>query len=333
MVDTFRLLTRTQTLAALVLSLCFFWLGTERAEAALRVVTSFPHDAAIVQAVGGSHVEVVSLAKASKDPHAIQPKPSMALVLNRADLLVTNGQDMDLAWLPIALSNARNPRILDGEPGNFDPSEGASLIPYSPDELQDTPFYALNLIGGAGKTGDGKAGLSRGNHHYWLDPANGVVVARNLARKLSELDPEHAAEFRTNADRFEKRLMERVAVWDAAMKPFAGTPVVSYHRDWTYLIHRHGLRLVGYVEPRETIPPSAGEVVKLIQRMKRENARLILTSPWQNQRIPGEIARQVGGTHLVLPSSVGSDVGVQDYLELFEAIYGKLIPALQGLRD
>ena len=117
-----------------------------KADNVLHIVTSFPQDAAITKAVGGQFVEVKSLAKASYDPHSIQPKPSLAIMLNRADLLITNGQDMELAWLPIALANARNPKILEGEDRFFEPSEGVSLIPYTKDELRDTPFFSLNLI-------------------------------------------------------------------------------------------------------------------------------------------------------------------------------------------
>lgn len=299
----------------------------------LRVVASFPQDAAIVKSIGGDEVKVTSLTRASKDPHALQPWPSLSLQLNKADLLVTNGQDMELAWLPIALANARNPAILPGEEGHFDPSEGVELIAYTKDELRDTPFYGLNLVAGAEKAGGGQVALKRGNHHYWLDPANGLMVAKNITEKLVELDPAHATLFQANFGRFSGELRAKMAQWDKAMAPYAGTRVVTYHRDWIYLIERHKLTLTGYVEPRETVPPSAGEMAALVKKMKLTQTKLLLTSPWQNLRIPAEVASQTGATHLVLPSSVGSDVGVKDYIDLFEVVYGKLLPALKAARD
>ena len=107
------------------------WLGAWPAQAwaVLHVVTSFPQDAAITRAVGGRYVQVTSLAKASNDPHSVQPKPSFAVALNRADLLIVNGQDMDLAWLPTALAYCRNPGIMDGEDGYFDPSGAYTCSP------------------------------------------------------------------------------------------------------------------------------------------------------------------------------------------------------------
>jgi zinc/manganese transport system substrate-binding protein len=298
----------------------------------MNILTTFPHDAAIAKAIVQDKAEVNSLTRASQDPHAIQLKPNLAVMLNRADLLIVNGQDLDLAWLPIALTNARNANILEGAPGYLNPSDGVELEPYSPDELLSTPFFTTNIIAGTQSAGGGKVSLKRGNHHYWLDPANGLVVARNIAEKLIEMDPANADFYKANLARFESDLKEHIVKWDKMMEPYKGTLIVSNHRDWTYLIKRHDLKNAGYIEPRETIPPSAAEIVALIQKMKTQKVHLILTSPWQNLKIPQEIARQTGATHLVLPSSVGTDVGVKDYIDLFEVVYGKLTDTLKGLK-
>lgn len=298
----------------------------------INIVTTFPQDAAIAKAIAQDKVEVKSMTLASQDPHAIQLKPNLAVMLNRADILIVNGQDMELAWLPTALTNARNANILEGGPGYMNPSEGVDLIPYSPEELLSTPFFTTNIIAGTQSAGGGQVSVVRGNHHYWLDPANGLIVAQNIANKLTEIDPDNAGFYQANLSRFQSTLKEGIARWDAMMAPFKGTPLVSYHRDWIYLIKRHGLKSAGYIEPRETIPPSAAEMASLIQKMKAQKIRLILTSPWQSLRIPQEVAKQTGATHLVLPSSVGEDVGVKDYIDLFEVVYGKLTAALKGLQ-
>ncbi|MCI0530166.1 MAG: metal ABC transporter substrate-binding protein, partial [Nitrospira sp.] len=159
-----------------------------------------------------------------------------------------------------------------------------------------------------------------------------LIVARNVTNKLVEMDPSNADFYRANLQSFEDNLKERIIKWDAMMGPFKGTPIVTYHRDWIYLIKRHGLKHMGYIEPRETIPPSAAEVAALVQKIKAQKVQLILTSPWQNLRIPKEIARQTSATHLVLPSSVGEDVGVKDYIDLFDVVYGKLTSTLKGLK-
>lgn len=310
----------------------FILFGATPSWAKLNVVTSFPQDAAIVKAIAQDKVEVKSLTLASQDPHAIQLKPNLAVILNRADLLIVNGQDLELAWLPTALTYARNSKILEGAPGYLNPSEGVDLIPYSPEELLSTPFFTTNIIAGTQSAGGGQVSVVRGNHHYWLDPANGLIVARNIAAKLIEIDPANEAFYKGNLSQFETTLKERIVKWDAMMEPFKGVRFVSEHRDWNYIAKRHGLKVFGFIEPRETIPPSAAEMASLIAKMKAQNVRLIITSPWQNQRAAQEIAKQTGATYLILPSSVGEDVGVKDYIDLFDVVYGKLVSTLKGLQ-
>jgi ABC-type Zn uptake system ZnuABC Zn-binding protein ZnuA len=302
-----------------------FWLtaGSD-ASAALRIVTSFPQDASIAKAIGGEHVEVVSLTTGVQDPHAVDPKPSFAVYLNKADLLIVNGQNMEMAWLPIALSTSRNAKILEGTDGYLNPSEGITFIPYSQDDLQETPFFSLNLI-----VGDAS---KNGNHHYWLDPENGLIVAKNIRDKLAAMDPDHAEAYAANHDAFVSRLKTKIADWDAMMTPFKGTNVVSYHRDWIYLAKRHGLSLFAYIEPRETIPPSAGEVAMLVKRMKEKHIPLVLVSPWQPQKISREIARQTSAQFLSLPSTVDERLGATDYIALFDVIYGELTKAYKAAR-
>ncbi|MBI3990314.1 MAG: zinc ABC transporter substrate-binding protein [candidate division NC10 bacterium] len=289
--------------------------------AALKIVTSYPQDATLARAIGGDKVTVQSLAKASQNPHTLEPRPSFAIALNRADLLIVNGQDMELAWLPIALINCRNQKILEGQPGYFNPSEGVTLYPYSPEELQMTPYYTLTLI-----VGDPKR---RGNHHYWLDPANVLITAENVTGKLKAMDRENAAFYQANYERFTARLKEKIKTWDAMIAPYKGVPVISFHRDWIYFTKRYGLNLIGYIEPRETIPPSASEVASLVRRMKDEGVKLILTSHWQPQKISQEIARQTGVTLVTLPSTIGEEIGVKDFFDLFEKIYTTMAQALK----
>lgn len=307
-------------------------MGAAPSWAKLNIVTSFPQDAAIVKAIAQDKVDVKSLTLASQDPHAIQLKPNLAVILNRADLLIVNGQDLELAWLPTALTNARNSKILEGAPGYLNPSEGVELIPYSPEELLSTPFFTTNIIAGTQSAGGGQVSVVRGNHHYWLDPANGLIVARNIAAKLIEMDPGNEDFYKGNLSQFETTLKERIVKWDAMMEPFKEIKFVSQHRDWNYIAKRHGLKVFGFIEPRETIPPSAAEMAALIKKMKAQNVRLIVTSPWQNQRAAQEIAKQTGATYLILPSSVGEDVGVKDYIDLFDVLYGKLVSTLKGLQ-
>jgi zinc/manganese transport system substrate-binding protein len=116
------------------------------------------------------------------------------------------------------------------------------------------------------------------------------------------------------------------------MEPFRGTQVVSYHRSWNYLLRRHGLKVFDYIEPKETLPPSAAYMASLVDRMKRSGVKIILAETYQNRSIIDEVARLTGAKALVLPSSVSEDQGIRTVTEFFDRIYKELVPALQAAR-
>src|SRR4051794_16911592 len=99
-----------------------------RAEAKLRVVTTIETFADLARDVGGDRVEVTSLSKGYTDPHFVEPKPSLVIALNRADLLVHVGLELEIGWLPPLVTGARNPKIQTGSPGNLDASQQIPVL-------------------------------------------------------------------------------------------------------------------------------------------------------------------------------------------------------------
>ena len=291
---------------------------------ALNVVATLEHYGSIAKVIGGERVKVSVIVKGSQNPHTVAVKPSYSVLFNKADLLVANGQLIELGWLDVALINARNAKIMEGHPGFVNCSIGVDIIPYSADEIEGTPFFILNL--GVGGT------LKLGNHHYWLDPGNTAIIGRNIAEKLAEVDLANAAYYRGNEEHFAMHLGEKLKEWDKLMEPFRGMQLVSYHRSWNYLLRRHGLKVFDYIEPKETLPPSAAYMASLVDRMKRSGIKVILAETYQNRPIIDEIARQTSAKALVLPSSVSEDQGIKTVFEFFDRIYSELISALRAAK-
>ena len=77
----------------------------------LNVVTTTPDLAALAREIGGDAVDVKALAKPSEDPHFVDAKPSHIVTLNRADVLIEGGAELEVGWLPPLLQNARNTKI------------------------------------------------------------------------------------------------------------------------------------------------------------------------------------------------------------------------------
>ncbi len=96
--------------------------GWSFAEQPVKVVTTIETLADLARRVGGEKVSVESLSHGYQDPHYVEAKPSLVIALNRADLLVRVGLDLEIGWLPILVTESRNDRIQLGQPGDLDAS-------------------------------------------------------------------------------------------------------------------------------------------------------------------------------------------------------------------
>lgn len=294
-----RISMQTKTLCLLAAILSFvpslLW-------AKVRVVTTTEDLAALAREVGGKHVQVHAIAKGYRDPHFVEAKPSYLLKLKRADLFIQVGLELEIAWAPVLLISARNPKILPGNPGFMDASEGCEVLQVSSGRV-DRSMGDVHPMG---------------NPHYWLDPSNGRKIAGNIARKLSALDPEHTEEYERNLSRFESRLAEKEKEWDGLVSAIKGTRVVTYHNSWPNFAKRFGLEVVNFVEPRPGVPPSPSHVQSLIRQMRKEKIPLILVEPYFDTKLPAKIARDTGAKLLVFPSSVGAKKEIRTYFDLFD---------------
>src|SRR5436305_9292588 len=153
-----------------------------RPAAALKVVSSIATLGSLAKEVGGKRVEVESLSKGYQDPHFVEPKPSLMLVLNRADLLLHVGLELEIGWLPPLVLGSRNPKIQTGELGNLDCSRAIPVV--------DIPTTKVDR-----SMGDIHP---QGNPHYWLPPENAKIIAREIAQRLSQLDPAGRAAYEQN---------------------------------------------------------------------------------------------------------------------------------------
>lgn len=287
--------------------------GTGRAHAAINVVTTTEDLAAIVREIGGDKVSVEPIARGYQDPHFVEPKPSFIIRLHNADLLVVVGRELEAAWLPPLITQSRNATIRPGAQGYLDASLTATIV--------DLPTGAITRA-----MGDVHP---QGNPHYWLHPDNGRKIAKAIQNKLTELSSGDAAYFAQRYADFDRRLSEGEKRWKAAMAPYKGLKIVTYHRSWTNFTNEFELAVIGYVEPRPGIPPSPAHTLTLIQEMKRQGVKIILVEPYFDLKTPNAIARDTGATVLVMPPSVGGADEVKTYIQLFDYNVDLLLSAIK----
>ena len=282
----------------------------------LNVVTSTTDLAALAQEVGGDKISVEAIARGYQDPHFVEAKPSFLLKLRNADLLISVGLQLEIGWLPPLITQSGNPRIQPGNAGYLEAAQFAQVL--------DIPTGPISRA-----MGDVHP---MGNPHLWLDPNNGRRIAQGIANKLAEMDPADQAYFQQRMADFEKRLAEADKRWTAAMAPYRGRKIVTYHNSWPNFATHFGLDVAGYVEPRPGIPPTPGHTLELIQMMKRENVKVLVMEPYFDSKTPNSIGAATGAKVLVLMPSVGGEKDLTDYFKLFDYDIGLLTQAFNATK-
>lgn len=288
-------------------------LGPSIASAKVRIAATIPALGAIAKEVAGEHGTVTVLASPTQDPHFVDGKPSLVLSLNRADLLVHAGADLEIGWLPTLLTGARNGAIQQGRPGNLDCS---TLV----GPLRDVPERLDRALGDVHPAG---------NPHVWYDPRKALAIAQGIADRLAALRPEQAEAFQANAAKFQGRLREKMKEWESKMAPYKGRGFVPYHKSLTYLADWLGLVEVAPIEPLPGISPSPSHLASLIVKIRDMDPKpIVIAEPWYNQRLIGTVVQKAEVPYAKLAGDVGSTRSNGDYISFMDDVIARLLRAL-----
>jgi zinc/manganese transport system substrate-binding protein len=279
--------------------------------AQLKVVATTPDLASIAREIGGSAVNVTALAKPTEDPHFVDAKPSHVVTLNRADVLIEGGAELELGWLPPLLENSRNPKIGAGAPGRVVASQGIRLI-----EIPTSFDRSKGDI------------HSLGNPHFLIDPLNAKIVAANIAQHFAQVDSKNAAAYRSNLAKFNSTVDAKLTEWQRMLAPYRGAKIITYHKDFGYLGNRFGLQIVENLEPKPGISPSPAHLAQVIGVMKSSGARVILVQPFQNRRTAETVARQAGGIVLDVSQQPGGRPDTPTYFAMMDNIVRSIATSL-----
>ncbi|HEX5339589.1 MAG TPA: zinc ABC transporter substrate-binding protein [Gammaproteobacteria bacterium] len=256
----------------------------------LKVFTCEPHWAALVKVIGGDHVEVTSATGAYNDPHYIQARPSLISKMRRADLVVCNGAQLEIGWLPILLRQGDNPKVQPGQPGYL---EAATLM-----QLLDVPTSVDRAQGDIHPDG---------NPHVQTDPNNIALVAPVLEQRMAQLDPANAAYYQQHYQTFNTKFSAAIKHWTEEAAPLKGMQIIAYHEGWVYMAHWLGIDVVGHLEPKPGIPPSPAHLAELLTQIRSQHVQGIIYTPYEDEQAADWLSSRTGIPAAKIPDTVGAD--------------------------
>lgn len=280
--------------------ICFFaWAAP--ASAKMNVVATLPWIGSLAGTLGGDRVAVTVLVKPNQNAHYVEPKPSMILQVRRADLLLFNGLDLEIGYLPVLVESSRNPKIQPGTPGYFDCSQFVEAI--------ERPAVVDRSMGDVHPLG---------NPHYHFSIRNIFRVAGGITEGLARVDPGNADFYRANWVAFQDKFKEKEKQWGGYA--LRGKKFIAHHKDFEYMAHEFGFEIIGYLEPKPGIPPSAAWIEQIINLAKKANPDAILVASHTGTREVVALSQKSGIKHVVLPNDVGAAPASKDWFSFIDEV-------------
>jgi zinc/manganese transport system substrate-binding protein len=277
------------------------------ARAEVKVLACEPEWQSLAEELGGDRVRASSATSALQDPHRVEARPGLIARTRSADLLVCTGLDLEVGWLPVLVQQSGNDRIAPGQPGHF---EAGSFVP-----RLEVPARVDRAQGDV---------HPYGNPHIQLDPHNIALVAAALSKRLAELDPGNAGFYQQRLAAFSARWNTAIARWEQQGAALRGLPVVEHHKNMEYLFHWLGMRVVGTLEPKPGVEPSAAHLADLLSQLQRQPARMVVRAAYQDARASEWLSGRAHIPAVVLPFTVGADDGSKDLFGLYDETLRRL---------
>jgi len=318
------------------------------ADAKLKVVTTSADYHWVVEELGGDRVVVTHLVQGDQDPHFMRPKPSLSQRLADADLLIATGLDLEM-WLPTLIDKSGNPRVREGQVGYVAAADGIDRIeiPKSVDRaagdvhvmgnphVHTSPInmkvIAKNIAIGLVKVDPDhraayenrlKAFQRRMDERLFGKELVKMIGGQRLCTLASKgkLVP-----FLQKRKYKGKPMVELLGGWLKKAMPLRGVKLVSFHKNWGYFEAIFGVNFVAEIEAKPGIPPSPGDVKRIIERMSSLDVKVIFAANYFDASKIHRISQAVGATEVIVPLSVGGAEGVNSYWKLVDFWLDRLL--------
>jgi ABC-type Zn uptake system ZnuABC Zn-binding protein ZnuA len=271
------------------------------------VVVTIPVLKDLAEQVGGPHVQVTSLLSGYENEHTYSPKPTDLVAVRKARLLLEIGLGLEV-WVSSLVKNAggRALRVVTT-------SQGVALIRDDADAHEGTPHEE-----------------NAGNPHIWLDPENVAIMLGHITDAFIEVDPSHTAEFRTNHTAYLQRLNQLQKELLEHTQRLSDRRFIAHHPAWPYLAKRFSFDIVGTIHMQSGTEPSAYHLHSLIEKIKRQHIKVVVSEIQLSRRLPELLARETKAHVVVLTTMPGGLAGTATYLDMLRYNVLQLAGALEA---
>jgi len=217
--------------------------------------------------------------------HDYQMTPDDVITLNRGQIFIVNGADME-SFLSKVVTQLPQLKIIEA-------SRGLQLLPGSGD--------------------------SAANPHVWVSVSGAIQEVQNISEQLAQLDPARADQYHSNAAAYIAQLSALRDRMHQQLDSLPNRNIVTFHEAFPYFAQEFNLNIISVVEREPGSEPSAAELSVAIQQIRQANVKAIFAEPQYPTKAAEAIARETGARVYTLDPAVTGPVAADAYIKIMEA--------------
>ena len=293
--------------------------GTQPADTAagdgrLRVLTSFYPMYDFACKIGGDCIDVTNMVPSGTEPHDWEPSTNDLKNLEKADVFIYNGADMEPWADDLLVSRSDTLRVVEA-------SENVELR-----TTDGEHEHAHEHEGADHHHGDF-------DPHVWLDPENAKIEMEAIRDALCAADPENSTVFQSNYEKYAAELDALDAEFREKLAPLPNRTIVVAHEAFGYLCDAYGLTQVGIEGLSPDSEPDPGRMAEVIDFVRANNVRTIFFEELVSPKVAQTIASETGAEAKMLNPYEGlSDEQLAAGADYFSVMRDNLAALTEALK-
>lgn len=319
----------------------------------LKIVTTLHVLAAIASDIVADRGTVMALARPTEDPHFVQATPQRMVALRDAQVFIESGLQLEL-WDQNVIDGARNPKIQRQADGFCRAATGAPVLQIPTIQgsralgdvhadgnphLWFEPFighvYAKNIEACLSRVDGRNQALWEKNRKAFDRKLDEAIFGKELCdvmgggARLEKLTRDGGLDdFLAKHKLKDVPLSEKLGGLMKKARPLKGAKVVAYHNSWCYFEKTWGCEIVGFMEPKPGIPPTASHLEELEKVCKQKEAKVVLVTSYEPKAMAEEFAARIGAKVVLLPADVDAE-GTTDFVSFQTTLVERVVEALE----
>ena len=292
--------------------------GTQPADTAagdgrLRVLTSFYPMYDFACKIGGDCIDVTNMVPSGTEPHDWEPSTNDLKNLEKADVFIYNGADMEPWADDLLVSRSDTLRVVEA-------SENVELRTTDGEHEHAQEHEDAHHHHGAF------------DPHVWLDPENAKIEMEAIRDALCAADPENSTVVQSNDEKYAAELDALDAEFREKLAPLPNRTIVVAHEAFGYLCDAYGLTQVGIEGLSPDSEPDPGRMAEVIDFVREHSISTIFFEELVSPKVAEAIASETGAQAKMLSPLEGlSDEQAAAGADYFSVMHDNLAALMEAL--